>query len=195
MDFVILVGSCDKYHYLWNHFNYLFHKYWDNSIDVKKYIITQETDARLHKFETIKVKNGTFSIGVKKAIDKIKPKNILWLQDSAGRFGIHDDSAFYAKLPVYKNIYKFHQQSLYTISLQASFWNTNFLYSCFDKDNEEDPWQFEVEGSERLNKNCLHRIFFAMQEKPWYLEACRKGKFTEDFYNICKQEGINANIA
>jgi len=218
MEFAILVGSCDKYNYLWNHFNYIFHKYWDNAIDVKKYIITQEFDANLHKFETIKVKNGTFSVGVKKALDKIKTKNILWLQDDyflrryllleemqtyydffisnkAGRFGIHDDSTFYAKLPVYGNIYKFHQQSLYTISLQASFWNTDFLYDCFDKDNEEDPWQFEVDGSQRLNNNCLHRIFFASQEKPWYLEACRKGKFTEDFYNICKQEGINANIA
>ncbi len=77
MDFTILVGSCDKYHYLWNHFNYLFHKYWDNSKDVKKYIITQETDAQLYKFETIKVKNGTFSLGVKKAKVKNNTKKHL----------------------------------------------------------------------------------------------------------------------
>ena len=34
-----------------------------------------------------------------------------------------------------------------------------FYIAVSIKINEEDPWQFEVEGSERLNKNCLHRIF------------------------------------
>lgn len=217
MDFAILVGSCDKYHYLWKHFSYLFDKYWDSQIVVPKYIITQELDADIRGFTSLKVKDPTFSIGVKRALDSIKCKHILWLQDDyflqktiyskelemyyaffldnkAGRFGIHDDSEFYAKLPVYNNIYKFHQMSLYTISMQASFWDVNFLYDCFDKTKEENPWEFEVEGSNRLNNSIMHRIFFAQQPEPWYLEACRKGNFTKDFYTICEKEGLNAQL-
>ena len=211
MDFTLLVGSCDKYEYLWEQFGSLFNKYWDNSIKVDKYIITQSKNADVHGFKTIKVKDPMYTTGLKRAIEKTKPKNILWFQDdyflrtylleeqmkdyydffisnNAGRFGIHDDSTFYSKLPVYKNIYKFHQQSLYTISLQASFWNVDFLYDCFDKDKEETPWEFEVDGSRRINGSIMHRIFFAAQEKPWYLEACRKGEFTSAYYEICKQE-------
>ena len=76
--------------------------------------------------------------------------------------------------------------------MQASLWNVNFMYKCF-KDNET-PWEFEVDGSERLNRSKNHRIFYAAQDPPWYLEACRKGAFTDDYYNICKEEGINARI-
>lgn len=217
MDFAILVGSCDKYKHLWDHFYYLFSKYWDNKIHVDKYIITQTLEANLPNFKTIKVVDNTFSTGVKKSLDTIKSKNILWLQDDyffrrkitedemkfyydffvnnkAGRLGIHDDSEFYFKIPVYKNIYKFHQQSLYTISLQASLWDTDFLYRCFDKQKDETPWEFEVDGSNRLNNSIMHRIFFALTETPWYLESCRKGQLTDNFFNICKEEGLNDRI-
>jgi hypothetical protein len=216
MDFAILIGSCDKYHYLWNRFSYLFHKYWDREIDVKKYIITQEADPMLNGIETIKVGNPDFTYGVKRALDLINADNILWLQDDyffrnkidyntfqkyynlfeewqADRFGIHEDSQLYSPAHVVNNIFRLQQYSLYTLSMQASLWNVNFMYKCF-KENET-PWEFEVNGSERLNQSVQHRIFYAAQEPPWYLEACRKGAFTDDYYNICKQEGINAAIA
>lgn len=216
MDFAILVGSCDKYSYLWDHFNYLFHKYWDRNIDVKKYIITQEADATLNGLENVKVGDPSYTLGLKRALDLINVDNILWIQDDyffrkkieyaqfekyynlfieweADRFGIHEDSEFYLKIPVTDNIYRLGQNSLYTISLQASLWNVNFLYKLLDED--QSPWEFEVQGSEKLNSTRNHRIFYAAQNDPWYLEACRKGEFTNDFYNICKEEGINAAIA
>tara|TARA_R110000868_G_scaffold66884_5_gene198906 strand:- start:1052 stop:1702 length:651 start_codon:yes stop_codon:yes gene_type:complete len=215
MNFAILIGSCDKYHYLWDHFNYLFHKYWDGKIDVKKYIITQEADARLNGIENIKVGDPSYTLGLKRALDLMNVDNILWLQDDyffrrkidykeferyfnlfiewqADRFGIHEDSELYSKQNVVENINKLSQNSLYTISLQASLWNVNFLYKLLDKD--ESPWEFEVDGSSRLNFSNRHRIFYATQDDPWYLEACRKGELTNDFYNICKEEGINAGI-
>jgi len=215
MDFAILIGSCDKYSYLWDHFSYLFHKNWDRRIDVKKYIITQEADARLNGIENIKVGDPNYTYGVKRAIDIINADNILWLQDDyffrkkidyeafekyyslfeewqADRFGIHENSQLYSSQLIYDNIFRMHQFSLYTISLQASLWNVNFLYKCLEKN--ETPWEFEENGSQRLNQSKQHRIFYAAQDPPWYLEACRKGSFTDDFYTICKEEGINARI-
>lgn len=215
MDFAVLIGSCDSYSHLWNHFSYIFHKYWDRDIDVKKYIITQEADAKLNGIETVKTKDPDYTTSVKRALDIINEDNILWLQDDyflrrtitydtmqkyydlfieweADRFGIHEDSQLYSSSLVLNNLFRINQFSLYTISMQASLWNVNFMYKCFD--GNETPWQFEVDGSERLNQSKQHRIFYAAQDPPWYLEACRKGSFTDDFYTICKEEGINARI-
>ena len=214
MDFTILIGSCDKYHFLWNNFSYLFHKYWDKEIDVKKYIITQESDPKIAGIETVMVGDPTFGRGVKAAIDKIKPKNILWLQDDyflrktidknlfekyynlfeqldAHRFGIHVNSGLYNTYHAQDNIFKIQRHSMYTISLQASLWKADFLYNTIL--DQEDPWQFEVEGTPRLNHLMDHRIFFAAEDDPpWYLEAHNKGQHTTDYYNICKEEGLHA---
>jgi hypothetical protein len=215
MDFAILVGSCDKYDHLWDKFYYLFDKYWDHSIDVPKYIITQDKDPNLNGFTNIQTHNDNFTYGLKFSLDQISNKNILWLQDdyflrqnishtqfkryydfftdnSIDRFGIHDDSELYSTIVMQSNpvICRYHQNSLYTVSLQASLWNIDFLRSCLLQDKDETPWELEVDGSIRLNQEKEHNIWFAVQNKPWYLEACRKGNFTEDYYNICREEGI-----
>lgn len=215
MNFSILVGSCDKYSLLWPKFSYLFNKYWDKKIDVKKYIITETLDANIEGFETIKVKDcksEDYTLGLKFALDQIQTNNVLWLQDDyffrktieyneflnyynffiyhgVWRFGIHDNSALYHTTKIGKNLYLYNQFSNYTISMQASLWNLKFFKFCIDK--KESPWDFEIEGSKRLNNRAIHRICFAAQEKPWYLEACKKGKFTKDYYRICEEEGLD----
>ncbi len=213
MNIALIVGSCDKYHFLWDKFSFLLDKYWDKGIDIPKYIITQNVDPKIHNIQSILVETPLYTTGLRKALDTIKNEYVLWLQDDyflrrklsfgdfntycglteswkADRFGIHEDSTLYAKQQVCNNIYKLKQFSLYTISLQASIWKTDFLYSLLD--HEESPWEFEVQGSERLNNHKQHNIYYAAQDPPWYLEACRKGEFTNDFYNICNEEGINA---
>ena len=214
MNIALLVGSCDKYHFLWDTFSLLLDKYWDKGIDIPKYIITQNVDPKIHNIQSIRVETPLYTTGLRKALDTIKSEYVLWLQDdyflrrplsfsdfntycnlteswNADRFGIHEDSTLYSKQTICNNIYKLNQFSLYTISLQASIWRSDFLYGLLD--HEENPWEFEVQGSERLNNHKQHKIFYAAQNPPWYLEACRKGSFTDDFYTICREEGINAS--
>lgn len=215
MNFSILVGSCDKYSPLWPKFSYLFNKYWDKKIDVKKYIITETLDANIDGFETIKVqnnKNENYTVGLKIALDQIQADNVLWLQDDyffrktieydefvkyynffihhgMWRFGIHDNSDIYHTTKIGKNLYLYNQFSNYTISMQASLWNLMFLKSFVNR--KESIWDFEIEGSKRLNSSTIHRMCFAAQENPWYLEACKKGEFTKEYYKICKEEGLD----
>lgn len=215
MDFSILVGSCDKYCHLWPKFSALFNKYWDHKIKVKKYIITQTLDVNIDGFETIKVKDTNFTTGLKNALDYIKEESILWLQDdyfliktishstllqyyalfinnSMDRLGIHPVSRFYS-VKCHDGILQFLQNSKYTTSLQASFWNKKFMYKIANLIKDEDIWNFETKGSDIINLVHKHKIFLIPQSEAWYVEACRKGNFTDDYYSICEKEGISIN--
>lgn len=208
MDFAILVGSCDKYSFLWEDFLFFFNKYWDHSIDVKKYILTTDLDANLPGFETIKTKTQNFGSGLKKAINYMKADSILWLQDDyffrntidekkfsqyydffitnqCDRLGFHPDSTLYQHYRITSDIFRFRQFSHYTLSLQASLWCSHFMYHCVGT-NDFNPWEFEIHGSSIVNKNVHHRIFFTPQ--LWYLEACKQGNYTEDYYNMIKEK-------
>ena len=134
MNIALIVGSCDKYHFLWDKFSFLLDKYWDKGIDIPKYIITQNVDPKIHNIQSILVETPLYTTGLRKALDTIKNEYVLWLQDDyflrrklsfgdfntycslteswkADRFGIHEDSTLYAKQQVCNNIYKLKQFS------------------------------------------------------------------------------------
>ena len=211
MNLSILVGSCDEYSFLWNKFIYLFNKYWDHDLNLDKYILTQNLHVNSDQFKTIATGKIPWTQRLKLALDNIKSDYILWLQDdyffirkipsstiqdylnfitqyNIDRFGIHENSNLYIFANTAHKYVKYSQLSLYTISLQASIWNKQFLLSCID--NDETPWQFEIDGSNRLNYR-QHNIYLDVQNPPWYLEAMKQGKHTIDYYNICKQEGLD----
>ena len=81
-----------------------------------------------------------------------------------------------------------NQFTSYSISMQASIWNKKFLESCLVEN--ENPWEFEINGSLRLNQHRPHNIWYSSQDNPWYLEAMRKGKFTEDYFKIKEEENL-----
>ncbi len=113
------------------------------------------------------------------------------MENGIDRFGIHEDSIYYRKSHVINTMYRLHQHSLYTISMQASIWNKNFFKSCLIKHGHENPWEFEVNGSTRLNSTQTHNILFDKQEEPWYNEAMRKGQFTQEYHDILKKENLH----
>jgi hypothetical protein len=215
MNFTILIGSCDRYQFLWNNFTTLFNKYWDHSIEVEKYFISETAQCNVDGFQTFNTNTNIYSDSLKYALDRVKTKYVLWLQDDyyfrktvsrskfeyymnyiienkVNRFGIHDDSQLYSKNHVVDNIYRFRQSSLYTISMQASIWDVEFFKYCLPSVNSETPWEFEVDGSRRINADDVHNIQFEKQNfgDEWYLEAMRKGQFTDWYKQIIKDEGL-----
>lgn len=211
MSISLIVGSCDKYSFIWNKFFTLFNKYWDKNIDIQKFFLTENCSTNDPNFISLAIGNGEWTHRLKLALQRINTPYILWMQDDyflrktisndkflqyiefiqrhdIDRFGIHENSNLYSLSDNDCLYSQFNQKSLYTISMQASIWKKTFLESCF-QNNEETIWQFEVDGSQRLNKK-KHKIFFDIQDPPWYLEALRKGQFTQDYYNICKEENL-----
>lgn len=211
MKFSILINTCDKYHFLWNDFVELFNKYWDHNIECDKYFLTETITKKFDNFEWITAGTVPYSQCIKKACEAIDTDYILWLQDdyflrktiykeemdvyfnlvkdfSINRFGIHENSSLYNSVRIKNNLYKMNQFTSYSISMQASIWNKKFLESCLVEN--ENPWEFEINGSLRLNQHRPHNIWYSSQDNPWYLEAMRKGKFTEDYFKIKEEENL-----
>lgn len=208
--FTILIGTCDKYSFLWNDFVKLFNRYWDDTIKVKKYFLSETLSEDIEDFEFITPGKIPYSDCIKNALDIIQTPYVLWLQDdyflrkkinkdmfeyyfnfieenNVNRFGIKENSRYYNKTHVIDNVWKINQNSMYTISMQASIWEINFFKSCLI--SNESPWDFEIKGTKRLNKK-KHNIYFHLQETPWYIEGMKKGKMTSDYHKIKEIEKL-----
>lgn len=208
MNLSLVVGSCDKYNFIWDKFFKLFDKYWDHNITINKYFITEHNPAKHKDFRPLCVGNYIWTKFARLALSHINSDYILWMQDdyflrktisleqlstymnfvesnNVDRLGIHDNSHLYT----YENIFgKLKQNSLYTISLQASIWNKQTLISLLEQ-NDETNWAFEIDGSKRFNKNS-HNVYISVQNPPWYLEALKQGSYTPDYFDICKEENL-----
>jgi len=57
MNFTILVGTCEKYSFLWDNFTTLFNKYWDHSIECQKYFLSDVNSKPYDGFDWI-IGNG-----------------------------------------------------------------------------------------------------------------------------------------
>lgn len=210
----ILVGSCDKYEPLWNNFLALFDRYWDHDIQANKYFISETVPVPTKSFQTILTGNLPFSECLRMAIDKIESPYILWLQDdyflrkkllkdrfdfyiylmkelNIDRFGIHSGCSDYFGQNVAPNLFKLYQYSYYTVSMQASIWNRELLKFLLPPPyNSESPWQFETNGTERLNDQKMHNVLYEQQFTPWYIDVTRRGKVCPEYFQIIQQENL-----
>lgn len=210
MNLSIIINSCDKYEFIWDKFFTLFNKYWDFNINAPIYFLTENKPINRHNIIPLTPSVIPWSHAIRFALDNIKTKYLLWLQDdyflrktitqdkfndyldfidyyNVDRFGIHNNNYLYS-YDQFKYYNKLKQNSLYTISMQSSIWNAKFLKSCLNT-KPETIWHFELDGTDRLNQR-QHNIYFDPQNPSWYKEALRMGKYTEDYYLICKEENI-----
>ena len=79
-------------------------------------------------------------------------------------------------------LYKFKQNSNYTLSHQFSLWNKDFLMSYVLPD--ENPWSNELKGSKRINKN-EHNIY--LYENEFYTPVVRKGVLQEEGIKLLEE--------
>jgi len=201
MDLSIVVGSCDKYSFLWDKFTKRFNQYWDVDIELKKYLISETIEFSGDTFETLKCGKVSYTECLKKSLENINTKYILWLQDdyfmvrtlpeqiildcyelisnskNIIRVGINTDSVHYSKENIDDKFFKL-KNSQYSIAMQSSIWDREKLLSFLNDSPNETPWQFEINGSKRLNKTKYDVFFYELKE-DWYKEAMKKGKPTE----------------
>lgn len=212
MNITLLVGTCDKYNFLWKKFAMLFDKYWDKNLNISRYFLSETIEFNDYGFKSILPGKIPYSDCLKYALSMVDTDYVLWMQDDyflrktiprsrfemymsiiengVNRFGIHEDSNLYQKFHLIDNLYRLQQNSLYTISMQASIWNKEFFKSCLITRGSENPWEFEISGSQRLNNRVHHNILFDKQDTPWYNEAMRKGEFTPDYHDIVEKEKL-----
>lgn len=193
----VLIGSCDKYEFLWEDFYKNFNKYFEPKLET--YLISETIISNM--FNTILCGKTSYSNCLKIALNKVQTPYVMWFQDdyiltdyftnedlnkylehieqnNIDRFGIHEDSQYYTKEK--GKYWKLLPSSMYRISMQVSIWKTDFFKQSLIHYGSETPWEFELEGTKRVPKNA--KIEF--DEKCWYFEAMRKGQPTEKYKQL-----------
>jgi hypothetical protein len=177
--------------------------------------MSETLSAEIPGYEFILTGKKDYSDCLRTMLNTIHTPYILWLQDdyffqseltynqlisyikyisdnNIDRFGIKYKHSIrhysLSRLPA--GFYKMNRDSLFTISLQSSIWNTEFFKSCLiDPDQSESPWGFELAGSRRLNMRS-HNIVYDLINEPLYYEAMKKGNTTVDYDRIIQLENI-----
>jgi len=215
-DLTVLIATCDKYNFLWNPFSELFNLYWDKNIEVKKCFVGETIKGDISDFTFLtpgKFPNNAWSDRIKCALDQIETKYVLLLLDDyflvktnpienfetyfyllehyqADKLSIHYPHEELKLTPLIKefDIYQMDQDSPYTTTTQSSIWNVEFFKSCLE--DNQSIWQFEIEGSKKLNDRG-HKILFHQIIDRWYFEAMTKGKFNPEYYHILNHHNLS----
>lgn len=199
----VLVNTCDKYEFLWDDFKELYDKYFPEDLNLEVCLLSQTKTSPL--FDRCFTPGPIqFSNAVEYALERIETPYILWLQDDyfftdkvtsdemyryldlcdkykADRLAVSYNGHTYSnfRIPYEDNLFKFHEQSDYTISLQTSIFRKDFLLDIL-KGESWSPWQLEIDGTRKINAQGKS-INIYMCERRFYEEAMRKGQPT-DFY-------------
>lgn len=211
----VLVLSCDKYSHLLPHFSVLFDKYWGLGNRCSKYIATETVALEHDDYKPILTQETNWTLSTKIALSKIEtPYVFLVLDDfylfrpfpaeeiinglkiakeaNLDKFIFHyPHVAFNGKLEPTKygsDIGKVRQHSEYTMTLQFSIWNVEFFKKCLF--GEESPWEFEINGTERVNNSIQHSIYMKTIPYGYHVEAMTRGKFTDQYYQVLQKESL-----
>jgi hypothetical protein len=195
----VLVGSCDKYSFLWDNFVTLYKRH-VNLNGLKHFIVSESARVRDDLFEPITTGNLTWTEMISQALSEINAEYIFFLLDdyfitenltpnaisrallciedfSADKVVLGPHSIFYKYEQVYwyrnRTLLKLHQDSAYLSSTQPALWRKDFFLSLLS--SPQNPWNFEKHATLDLKKRS-HKIFLLLREQPVYFNAFNQGK-------------------
>lgn len=211
----VLILSCDKYSHLLPYFSVLFDKYWGLGNECAKYIATETVALDHTDYIPINTHESNWTLSTAIALSKIEtPYVFLCLDDfflyrpfpaeeiirglevtkkeQLDKFIYHyPHVVFNGKLlpTQYGNdIGRVRQHSEYTMTTQFSIWNVEFFKKCLFE--RESPWEFEIQGSQRVNSTTKHSIYMKTIPYGYHAEAMARGEFTNHYHAILQREGL-----
>jgi hypothetical protein len=195
----ILIVGYDGYIDVWNNFFTLLKKNWPNT-QYKFYLVNNFLNPKYDNVEIIKTnKNYEFTKKVQYALDYINSDYVLLLledffigskiEDSSLNFLVEKVIQYnsdYLKLlnqnqsikgfrMIEKNFYKINKKKEYSISLQPSIWNKDFLFSIIKK-KDLNPWQFEI-FLNRCNSFSHESIYYVNNNPLKLIHTIVQGKY------------------
>lgn len=214
-DLSIVVSSCDKNAFLLKNFATLFAKYFEAADMCDKYIITANVDPQISDYNSVITKTNEWTDSVDYTLSKIQTPYVLFLLDDFYFYRRFELTSLERALSLCKafdfdkyifhyphiafnesslqktgfgsNIYKVDRFNEYTMTTQISIWNVSFFKQCLLIG--ENPWQFEIDGTSRVNKSINHNIYIEINDR-YYLEAMSRGNLTPEYYNLMQIENL-----
>lgn len=196
-NLTVLIGTCDKYHKLWDNFQICFDRYW--KFNTKNIFVSEKLEVPTitkTKFDTITFDgNSKWGARMLRGVESCQTDYIYFILDDyflnyemsnsqldnyLQQMKLHNmdrlqisPSGFQQYQSVdYTDFLKFKQNSSYLISMQPSIWNKRFLQKVLSE--TYSPWDFEIRGSALLKKSN-HNIFIDKSMNSIYFNAVRKG--------------------
>jgi hypothetical protein len=196
-DVSLLVGTCDRYSFLWDNFVTLCNRYW--KVDCGKYFAGENLEVKHKGFYTILCGNRSWSNIMKESLKYIKTEYVFFIledfylsQPITEEFiktgidflkskGDANKLIFSSAFCEYYTVqheegkyFKMLDTSDYLTTMQPSLWKTSFLNECL-KENM-NPWQFEIDGTNMIknknNKVYIHHtddIYFNVVNKGYII--------------------------
>lgn len=196
-NLTVLIGSCDKYEPLWKPFQICFNKYWNH--DTKNIFVTETKNVPLHTTTTFQTVVSNKEHWGERMLDGIKCCNTDYiffvLEDYFFNYSYSEEqiseyisfmrthrvdrmqiapSNFQLYHPIAKSKYVLiSSNSMFSVSLQPSIWNKQFLQSVLFP--EYSPWDFEIEGTKYINTIKQYKTCADLSLPNVYFNAVRRG--------------------
>lgn len=204
-DITLLIGTCDRYSFLWDNFITLCNRYWNINCD--KIFAGENIQVKHKGFYTVMCGNISWSDIIKKSLKYIKTEYVFFVLDDyyfsqhitedfiksgIDFMKLHDDanklifsSAFceyYTVKHINGKYFKMLDNSDYLTTTQPSLWKTSFLNQCLIENM--NPWQFEIDGT-NIIKNKDNKVYIHHMDDI-YFNVVNKG-YVIPRWNLFKQ--------
>jgi hypothetical protein len=202
----IVLHTMDSYHHYWDNWYNLFKKYVKNHGPI--YFLSEEKEPSFVN-DVVHIKTGSEEWGYRllKGLESIDSDLIFYMQEDF--WAVKDIELTDSYLDMFKDynmdclkiclnsslislesindtLYKYTQNSKYTLSHQFALWNKEFLMKNVYP--FESPWQNEIYGSDRINES-EHNIYYI--DNNWYEPVCRQGTLQPIGYEILKKHNLS----
>lgn len=172
-DFAIVILSYDGYSDLWESFFKCLETFWNESTEIKKYLVTNTKTYNFENLEVIQTgEEKTWSEKVFRALEKITEPNILvfledyFIGDKVDNNEINEAYKFFnsnklsylrikntPKSKRGKSFNRINTKQRYGVNLQLSFWNKEVLSNILNN-KKISAWEFEkIHNDESLIDN------------------------------------------
>jgi len=202
----VILHSMDSYSKFWNPWYHLFNLHCKNHGPIIFLSEEKEPDF-VNDVTHIKTGEGEWGKRLLIALEQIESELVFYMQEDfwcvkdfelkdnilemfeeykMDQLHIKENINLIKTIKIKDNLLKFTQDSEYTQNHQFGLWRKNKL-----KDNvlpNENPWENEINGSIRLNKNP-HNIY--LLDYHWYISVCRRGEIMPRGQKIIEKYGIN----
>ena len=208
-DVTLLIGTCDRYSFLWDNFVSLCNKYWNVNCDK---MFAGETLQVKHKgYYTVLCGNKSWTDIIKESLHHIKTEYVFFILDdyyfsqsisenfikTGIDFMIENNAnklsfstafcEYYTVNHIKEKYFKMDDCSEYLTNTQPALWKKSFLDECLV--SGMNPWQFEIDGN-NIRKNKDNKIYIHHMDDI-YFNVVNKGRVIPKWNLFKKIEGLS----